>query len=92
MSAQRLCVPRINVVPEDMSKAGTYLKQSCFLIGSYNCPILTIFYGPVNITKYGSGDVGVPESIYVGFGNVDEQALGRIGVGPSEGETLTRTD
>lgn len=56
-----------------------YLQQSCLLIGStpYDCPILALFHGPVDITEHRCGDVGVPESVYVGLGDVDEYVLGR---------------
>ena len=64
-----------------------YLQQRCFLIGStlYDCPVLALFHGPVDITEDGCGEVGVPESVDVGLGDVDECVLGRTAVGPFEG-------
>ena len=78
--ADRQCrLPRIVLLAR-------YLQQRCLLIGStpYDCPILALFHGPVDITEDGCGDVGVPESVDVGLGNVDEYVLGGIGVGPFE--------
>ena len=53
---------------------------------SYDCPILALFYGPVDIAEDGCGDVGVPESVYVGFGDADEDVLGGTGSVGSFGE------
>jgi hypothetical protein len=65
-----------------------YLQQRCLLIGStpYDCPVLAFFHGPVDITEDGCSDVGVPESVDVGLGDVDEC----VGVGPFEGTSMPR--
>lgn len=65
-----------------------YLQQRCFLIGSTpdDCPVLALFHGPVDITEDWRGNVGVPEFVDVGLGNMDEYVLCRTGVGPFEGD------
>ena len=51
-------------------------------------------YGPVDIAEDGRGDVGVPESVYVGLGYVYEDVtLGGCGIELfEEGTSVSRTE
>lgn len=74
-----------------------YLQQCCLLIGStpYDDPVLSLFYGQVDITEEGCSDVGVSELVYVGLGDMDEYVLSGAGVGSFDENTtdsMARTE